>query len=411
MAVDVTFPPNSDTDLALRGLDQAEEYVAGICFKTGPPGLIGVELEWTVHHLSDLTRPVDVTLLAEVLHPHAPPSVDPDTDHVPLPHGSVVSVEPGGQVEISTQPHASLASLYAAADRDIAYLTSLLAEAGLVLGDSAIDQHRRAQRVLSTPRYDAMADAFMADGPHGRIMMCSTAGLQVCVDAGESDRVGARWAALHALGPALIAVFANSGNYAGEKTGWASTRMRAWLGMDPARTGPVPAGGEPAYDWARYALDAPVLLVRRDGRSWRCPPRTSFADWINGRLDGRPTYADLDLHLSTLFPPVRPRGYLEVRYLDQQASREWHAAAAVVAALLIDEASVDAVTDLCAPTDGLWVEAAQQGLAHPRIAAAARDVVALASRQLPRTNLPRQTCDELTELVGRRLAAGLESTR
>ncbi len=410
VAVDVAHPYESDHDLAVRGLDQAEEYVAGICFKTGPPELLGVELEWTVHHASDLTRPVDNSLLARALHPHAPPTVDPDTDQAPLPNGSVLSVEPGGQVEISTQPHSSLAALYAAADHDVAYLTDLLARSGLALGDSAIDAHRPAHRVLHTPRYDAMAEAFTADGPHGRIMMCSTAGLQVCVDAGEPERVVLRWAALHALGPVLLAVFANSRNYAGQRTGWASTRMRAWLGMDPARTGPVPASGDPASDWARYALRAPVLFVRRDGRSRRCPPRTSFADWINGRLDDRPTYSDLDLHLSTLFPPVRPRGYLEIRYLDQQASREWHAAVAVVAALLIDDASVDAVRDLCMPTDGLWTDAARYGLAHPQIAATARAVMAFAGQQLSRTSLPQEICDEVNESVSRRLADGMENT-
>jgi glutamate--cysteine ligase len=246
-----------------------------------------------------------------------------------------------------------------------------------------------------------MADALTADG---HVMMCSTAAVQVSVDAGQGGQVAARWAAVHALGPVLIALFANSARLAGRSTGWASTRMRAWLRMDPGRTAPVPVGDDPAADWARYALRAPVLVVRRDGRHWPRPPaRTSFAEWIGGALGTPPTYADLDYHLTTLFPPVRPRGYIEVRYLDQQPAREWPAPVAVLAALLVDDASVDAVRDLCAGVEGRWEPAARFGLDDPEIAVAAKAVAGLAGRQLPATGLPRGVCDEINELVGRRL--------
>ena len=73
MTVDVTRRAGSRLDdTALCGIDQAEEYIAGICFKTGPPELLGVELEWTVHHTDDPSRPLDPALLARALHPHAP---------------------------------------------------------------------------------------------------------------------------------------------------------------------------------------------------------------------------------------------------------------------------------------------------------------------------------------------------
>jgi glutamate--cysteine ligase len=391
-------------DGTIPGLDQAQEYVVGICFKTGPPRLLGVELEWTIHHADDLIRPLDTALLARALHPHAPPTVDPHTDQLPLPRGGVVTVEPGGQVEISSPPHASLGSLLDAARADADHLARLLAAAGLRMGDRAADPHRPARRLLHTPRYDAMADSQTADG---HVMMCSTAAVQVSVDAGTPSRVAARWAALHALGPVLLALFANSARYAGAATGWASTRMRAWLRMDPGRTAPVPDGDDPAALWARYAMEAPVMCVRRDGEPWRCPPaRTSFAEWIGGALGTPPTYADLDYHLTTLFPPVRPRGYVEVRYLDQQPPGQWHAPVAVLAALLADEATVDAARDLCAGVEGRWEPAARLGLADPDIAVAAKAVTELAGRRLPRTGLPPGVCDEVNELVGRRLAAG-----
>jgi glutamate--cysteine ligase len=237
-------------------------------------------------------------------------------------------------------------------------------------------------------------------------MMCSTASLQVCLDAGEPGRLPARWAALHALGPVLLALFANSPRHAGEDTGWASTRMRSWLGMDPARTGPVPVTGDPAAQWARYALHAPVLGALREGQPVPVPAGIRFVDWIGGALPEPPTRADLDFHLSTLFPPVRPRGYVEVRYLDAQPPAEWLAPVAILVALFADESTVDGVRDLCAPVGARWHDAARAGLADPGIADAARKVAELALGELAGTGLPQGLQDEVQETVGRRLAAG-----
>jgi glutamate--cysteine ligase len=397
-------------DITIPGRDAAEAHVSGICFKTGPPRLLGAELEWTVHHVADAARPIDADLLARALHPHAPGTLEPGSPQLPLPHGGVVSVEPGGQVEISTPPLDSLATLHATVSADLDYLTGLLARAGLRLGDSGVDEYRKPHRLLHTPRYDAMDKAVGADG---RVMMCSTAAIQVSFDAGLPGRVASRWAALHALGPVLLALFANSARHAGRATGWASRRMGAWLCMDPGRTAPVPVGADPAAAWARYAMDAPVLAVRRDGGPWRRPrTRTTFAEWIagadatGGPLCSPPTYADLDYHLTTLFPPVRPRGYVEVRYLDQQPAGGWLAPIAVLVALMADESTVDNVLDLCASVAGRWEPAARLGLAEPDIAVAAKAVAELAGRRLSATGLPQGACDEVNDLVGRRLAAG-----
>src|SRR5207237_7767444 len=112
--------------------------------------------------------------------------------------------------EISAPPHSSLADLITAVTADAATVADLLAAQGLALGGSGLDQDRAVQRLLDTPRYSAMAGAFASHGPDGLAWMCASAGLQVCVDAGEPDRVAARWEAVHALGPVLSALFANS---------------------------------------------------------------------------------------------------------------------------------------------------------------------------------------------------------
>jgi glutamate--cysteine ligase len=321
----------------------------------------------------------------------------------------MVTLEPGGQVEISSQPHPSLADLHAAVDTELNELIDVLHASGLRLGGTGIDAHRSARRLLRSPRYDAMAESFARRGPQGEIMMCSTAGLQICLDAGPADGLSARWAALHEFGPTLVAVFANSRRYAGHDTGWASARMRAWLGIEPDRTRPVGGAEDPAAAWATYALRAPLLCVRRPEGHWHAPPGVSFADWINGALPVPPTVDDLDYHLGTLFPPVRPRGYLEVRYLDAQPLERWFTPVAVVAALLADDKTVDAVRDICAPAANRWMAAARFGLADPVLAAVAPAVLDLACRAFDRVGLPAGLQTELCDIVDGLLARGRET--
>jgi glutamate--cysteine ligase len=398
--------PAADTTI-LHELSEAEGYIASICFKTGPPTLVGAELEWTVHDRDAPDAPLDQARLARALGPHAPPTLTPDTPHQALPGGGTVTVEPGGQVEISSAPATSLAVLRDSVDGDMAHLLDLLDTAGLTAGESGIDEHRPPRRLLDTPRYTAMQRAFDARGPHGRIMMCSTAGLQICVDAGEPRQIAARWEAVHALGPALIATFATSRRYAGRDSGWASARMRTWLGMDHRRTGPVGVSADPASAWARYALAAPLLCIRRDGPCWDAPPGVTFADWIAGALPDPPTIDDLDYHLGTLFPPVRPRGYLELRFLDTQPGPDWFAPVAVVAALLADDRALDAAREACEPVEGRWFDAARLGLADPDIAQAAERVLGAASSALDRTDLSAAARTEVIRIVNRRLSGCL----
>jgi glutamate--cysteine ligase len=405
--VTVETPPS-----VLRTVDEAVEHVHAICFKTGPPRRVGAELEWTVQPVDDPHRSLDITTLSAALGDHAPRTIDPDSLHRPLPGGGRVTIEPGGQVEISTPPSESLAQLQSAVDADITYLTGLLSEHGLRLGAHGIDPHRPPRRLLHTRRYDAMAASFARRGSAGQVMMCGTAAIQVCLDAGQPARVGARWAALHALGPPLLALFANSRRHAGRDTGWASARMKAWLAIDPARTWPVGdrlGDGDPTSAWAEYALAAPLLCMRRGaGRSWHPPPDVSFADWIAGKASPPPTIEDLDYHLGTLFPPVRPRGYVEVRYLDAQPPEQWIAPVAVLTALLSDDATTDAARDVAAGVADAWTVAAQRGLSDRAVRRAATALGDLACRALDRTDLTPATAEKVVEIVDRRLAGGQE---
>ncbi|MGH3875721.1 MAG: ergothioneine biosynthesis glutamate--cysteine ligase EgtA [Actinophytocola sp.] len=372
---------------------EAEAYVASVCFKHGPPRLTGVELEWIVHHEDDPRRPLDADRLSAALGAYAPRTLNKDSPQLPLPAGSPLTLEPGGQVEISALPQASLTELFAAVTDDLTFLSELLAAAGFVLGDTATDPHRTPRRLLDTPRYAAMEQVFEPIGPHGLTMMCATAGLQVCLDAGELDTLPARWTAVTALGPVLVAAFANSPNLEGRATGWASARMRAVLGTDPPRSSPSAIVADPVADWARRVLDTPVLCVRGDGDRWATPHGMTFADWL--ARPERPTTDDLDYHLTTMFPPVRPHGYLEVRYLDAQRGNDWVTPVALLAALLSTPRTVDAVLDACLPVGDRWLPAARDGLADRALAMAAAQVLDLGARALPGMGLGH----DLTEAI------------
>jgi glutamate--cysteine ligase len=391
--------------LPLRDRAQAEGYVALVCFKHGPPRLHGVELEWTVHHRSDPSRPLAANQLCLALGEHAPRTISPQSTHLPLPAGSSVTVEPGGQVEVSPPPSTSVAELISRSASDVATLAGLLDRSGLVLGRHGADPDRPPTRLLQVPRYEAMQAAFDLIGPHGTRMMCSTASIQICLDAGEVDQVQKRWRAVHALGPALVALFANSPNLDGRPTGWASSRLRATLGTFPPHTMAPEPSDDPAAQWACRAMEAPVICVRHDGPSWSAPPGLTFSRWIRepGLVGRPPTLNDLDYHLTTLFPPVRPKGYLEVRYLDAQAGPHWVTPVALLSALMARPSTIDQVLGVTERSAGRWLEAARRGIDDPVLGDAARQVVQLGADALPHLELTtpqlRQVLDDLALLV------------
>ncbi|APU14348.1 glutamate-cysteine ligase family protein [Actinoalloteichus fjordicus] len=396
-------PPSEAVGAArIRSRVEAEAYVASVCFKHGPPALAGVELEWTVHHRADPRRPLDLRELASALGAHAPTTLVPDSPHLPLPSGSAVTVEPGGQVEISCLPQRSPRRLVEIVDGDIALLVDLLGSRDLRLGTRGIDPWRSPTRLLHTPRYDAMERAFDRIGPGGKTMMCNTAGLQVCLDAGEVEQAPLRWSALHALGPVFIAAFANSRQAEGVAGSWASARMRSLFATDPIRVRPGRPDGDPAGAWARRTLDTPAICVRRADGPWDVAVPVRFADWIAGSLAPPPSLDDLDYHLTTLFPPVRPRGYLEVRYLDTQAGQAWVVPALLLIALFARPETVARAAELAAPVARRWVPAARDGLADPPLARAVPKLLDLGCAALSGLDLPADLLAEIVEVAQRR---------
>jgi ergothioneine biosynthesis glutamate--cysteine ligase EgtA len=440
----------------LEGGDLDEEHAAGhvhgICLKTGPPQRVGVELEWLVRDARDPALPVPAGRIAAAVtafdaaggnpdhsrhngEKHARPELPTSSRPGVLPSGALLTTEPGGQLELSSQPADSLGDLVRATSADLGALREAVAAAGLELAGIGLDPLRPPRRVLELPRYAAMEAFFDQGGPWGRQMMCGTASVQVCLDAGEdSDGPSGyrqRWQLVHAIGPVLVAAFANSPLREGKPTGWVSSRQQVWTRMDPGRTRPPRPDEDPREAWAAYALDAQVMCVPNpDSCDWSAPPGLTFREWLRGdpvttdpvtrgtwttraeapgtataangeARDGdvplrRPTADDLEYHLSTLFPPVRPRGHFELRMIDAQQGDGWIVPLAVSSALLSDAkagdaalAAVEPLWDGRSPGDeGPWVRAARLGPADPAISRASRECFAAAREALDRMTAP-----------------------
>jgi glutamate--cysteine ligase len=375
--LDETHPPQAGA-AELTSAYSAAEHIGGNCLTDGPVGRVGLEVEAHCYDLSDPMRRPDWAELTDVI-----------ADLPTLPGGSAVTVEPGGAVELSGPPLDGPVKAIAAMTTDRAVLRSAFAQAGLGLVLLGADPLRPAKRVNPGDRYRAMEQFFTSSqtGAAGAAMMTSTASVQVNIDAGPHEGWADRLRLSHALGPTMIAIAANSPLLGGKFSGWRSTRQRVWSQLDSARCGPVLGanGDDPASDWARYAMKAPVMLVL----SPEAVPVTQwvpFADWADGLvvLGGRrPTLDDLEYHLTTLFPPVRPRRFLEIRYLDSVPDAVWPAVVFTLVALLDDPVAADIAAEATEPVATAWDRAAQVGLGDRRLHDVAIRCVQVAADRAP----------------------------
>jgi glutamate--cysteine ligase len=364
-------------DAPLTSLAEAADHVTASCLADTPVGLVGLELEAHCFDVTDPMRRPEWRELSDII------------ESVPrLPCGSRITVEPGGAVELSTRPFPGVLYAVDALKADRAVLRTEFANAGLGLVLLGADPLRPPHRVNPGDRYRAMEKHFVAagTGAAGAAMMTSTASVQINVDAGPAEGWADRVRLAHALGPTMIAVAANSPLLAGSFSGWRSTRQRVWSQLDTARCGPIlgASGDDPASDWARYALRAPVMLVR-DPVPVPVTSYVPFADWVAGQADlgRRPTRADLDYHLTTLFPPVRPRRWLEVRYLDSVSDVLWPAVVFTLTTLLDDPAAAAVAAEATEPVATAWDIAARVGLGDRRLHASATRCLQAAAERAP----------------------------
>ena len=268
--------------------------------------------------------------------------------------GANISLEPGGQLELSGAP---LATIHQTCDevnehlREVRHVADKIGAGFIGLGAAPIWTHEQMP-MMPKGRYKLMTDYMDKVGTLGKQMMYRTCTVQVNLDfASETDMVKKFRVGL-ALQPVATALFASSPFLEGKPNGHKSWRSRIWRDLDPARTGMLPFVFEEGMGFQRYvdyALDVPMYFVYRDGKYIDARGQ-SFRDFMVGKLPALPgevpTLSDWADHLTTLFPEVRIKQFMEMRGADGGPWRRICALPAFWVGLMYDDKALDAAWDL-----------------------------------------------------------------
>jgi glutamate--cysteine ligase len=265
-----------------------------------------------------------------------------------------VTLEPGGQLELSGAPLATLHDTCREAHGHLAEVKAVTEPAGLGMLGIGFNPKWRREDIPRMPkgRYGIMTAYMPKRGTLGLDMMYRTCTIQVNLDhSSEADMVK-KFRVGIALQPVATALFANSPFTEGKPNGFLSYRSHIWTDTDPDRSGMLPFVFEDGFGFERYVdyvLDVPMYFVYRDGR-YIDASGLSFRDFMAGRLPvlpgERPTLADWEDQLTVAFPEVRLKRYLEMRGADGGPWNMICALPALWVGLLYDTAALDAAWDL-----------------------------------------------------------------
>jgi glutamate--cysteine ligase len=280
--------------------------------------------------------------------------------------GGTVSLEPGGQFELSGAPVRTIHETGAETHEHLEQVLAVGGPLGIGFLGVGFSPNWTLEETPRMPkqRYQVMTRYMPQVGRRGLDMMYRTATIQVNLDfADEADMVKKFRVSL-ALQPIVTAIFACSPFTEGRPNGFLSMRSEVWRDTDPNRTGMLPFVFEPGMSFARYvdyALGVPMYFVYRDGR-YIDAAGASFRDFLAGRLPQLPgqlpTEDDWSDHLTTLFPEVRMKRFLEMRGADGGRWRRICALPALWTGLLYDASALDAAWDLVKD----WTAEERQGL-------------------------------------------------
>ena len=289
--------------------------------------------------------------------------------------GANISLEPGGQLELSGAPLCTIHETCDEVNIHLKQVQSVAERLGVkFIGLGAAPEWTHAQMpIMPKGRYKLMTEYMDRVGSHGTQMMYRTCTVQVNLDfETESDMVQKFRVGL-ALQPIATALFANSPFFEGKPNGHKSWRSRIWRDLDADRTGMLPfvfENGMGFERYAEYALDVPMYFVYRDGVYINALGQ-SFRDFMAGRLPAlpgeRPKLSDWADHLTTCFPEVRIKQFMEMRGADGGPWRRLCALPAFWVGLLYDKTSLNSAWDMVKSWDAqtreaLRVAASQDGL-------------------------------------------------
>jgi glutamate--cysteine ligase len=345
------------------------------------PHAIGLELELIPVHRSTRARalalndgrPSTVDVLSRLgkREGWSEQSVGGDPPAWTLQDGARISFEPGGQIEISTAPQPTAAAVIDSTQSLAKLLRSAMSSDGIELLARGVDPYNGIDAVplqLHRDRYTGMTRYFDSVGASGVQMMRQTAALQINIERGEDPK--SRWRLLNSLAPFVVALFANSRQYAGKATEWASYRAHLWMTLDPSRTGIIYDENAHVERYLGFALDAIAMRAGNEGtyrafREWMRDPTLDSNDWL--------------FHLSTLFPEVRAKEFFELRSADTIEPETLAAPVVFVTSLVYDEESAHQAAELTgAPREALLERAGRLGLADPEIRRITSRLVVLA---------------------------------
>ncbi len=271
-----------------------------------------------------------------------------------LRDGASITLEPGGQFELSGAPLNNIHETCSEVNNHLLEVKQIADEIGagfLGMGFSPVWSLADTP-MMPKPRYKIMRDYMPKVGRLGQQMMFRSCTVQVNLDfSSEADMVKKLRVGL-ALQPVATALFANSPFADNRPNGFLSYRGYVWGDTDPDRTGMLPFAFEDGMGFERYvdyALDVPMYFVKRDGRYLNATG-LSFQDFLDGKLDilpgEKPTLADWEDHLSTLFPEVRLKQFLEMRGADGGPWGKLCALSAFWTGIYYNQSSLDAAWDM-----------------------------------------------------------------
>ena len=269
-------------------------------------------------------------------------------------NGANVSLEPGGQFELSGAPLETLHEVRAEFDQHMVEVKKVAGPLGIAhmgLGAAPIWSHEDMP-LMPKGRYKLMNDYMTRVGTHGTQMMRRTCTVQVNLDFGsEADMVKKLRVSL-ALQPVATALFASSPFFEGKPNRHKSWRSRIWRDLDASRTGMLPFAFEDGMGFQRYVdwvLDVPMYFVYRDGKYINALGQ-SFRDFLKGQLPAlpgeKPTLSDWADHMTTVFPEARVKKYIEMRGADVGDADHIGALPAFWVGLMYDQTALDAAWDL-----------------------------------------------------------------
>ena len=265
-----------------------------------------------------------------------------------------VSLEPAGQLELSGAPLENLHQTCAETGRHLDQVKAIGArtDKGFLGLGMWPDKTRAELPIMPKGRYDIMLRHMPRVGSMGLDMMLRTCTIQTNLDYGSEADMVQKFRVSLALQPLGTALFANSPFTEGKPNGFLSYRSHIWSDTDPQRTGMLPFVFEDGFGYERYAdyaLDVPMYFVYRDGK-YIDAAGLSFRDFLDGKLSvlpgEKPTEKDWEDHLSTAFPEVRLKSFLEMRGSDGGPWNRICALPALWVGLLYDQGALDAAWDL-----------------------------------------------------------------